>query len=90
MIIFIDDDFIVGDDYFANMESIFEQDDSIVGLSGNVVADGANSSGFTFEQGLRLAEQYVKARTLVGPRNGLHIWLQHGVSNRCYRLIAVR
>jgi GT2 family glycosyltransferase len=60
LIIFIDDDFIVGDDYFANMESIFEQDDSIVGLSGNVVADGANSSGFTFEQGLRFAEQYVK------------------------------
>ena len=60
LIIFIDDDFIVGDDYFANMESIFEQDDSIVGLSGNVIADGANSSGFTFEQGLRLAEQYVK------------------------------
>ena len=43
LIIFIDDDFIVGDDYFFNMESIFEQDDSIVGLSGNVIADGAGA-----------------------------------------------
>jgi GT2 family glycosyltransferase len=60
LLIFIDDDFIVGDDYFFNMESIFEQDDSIVGLSGNVIADGATSSGFTFEQGLRLAEQCEK------------------------------
>jgi GT2 family glycosyltransferase len=62
LIIFIDDDFIVGDDYFFNMENIFAQDDSIVGLSGNVIADGANSSGYTFEEGLRLAEQYEKKR----------------------------
>jgi GT2 family glycosyltransferase len=60
LIIFIDDDFIVGDDYFLNMESIFAQDDSIIGMSGNVIADGANSSGFTFEQGLQLAELYQK------------------------------
>ena len=58
MIVFIDDDFIVGDDYFLNMEEIFEQDVSIVGVNGNVIADGANSPGFTFEEGLRLVEQY--------------------------------
>jgi GT2 family glycosyltransferase len=62
LIAFIDDDFIVGDDYFLNLERLFEQDDSIVGLSGNVIADGANSSGFTFEEGLRLAEQYDEKR----------------------------
>ena len=43
---------------FLNMEKIFEQDDSIVGVNGDIVADGANSKGFTFEEGLRLAEQY--------------------------------
>ena len=58
VIVFIDDDFIVGNDYFLNMEKIFEQDDSIIGVNGEVIADGANSPGFTFEEGLRLAEQY--------------------------------
>src|ERR1700732_3773383 len=33
LIAFIDDDFIVGDDYFLNMESIFARDNSIVGVT---------------------------------------------------------
>jgi hypothetical protein len=40
------------------MESIFARDDSVVGVTGEVIADGASSLGFTFEEGLRLAEQY--------------------------------
>lgn len=62
VIVFIDDDFIVGDDYFLNMEKIFEQDDTIIGVNGDVVADGANSHGLTFDEGLRLAEQYRKRK----------------------------
>ena len=58
VVIFIDDDFIVGDDYFSNMELVFSQDSSIIGVTGAVIADGAKSPGFTFEEGLRLAEQY--------------------------------
>jgi len=58
LIAFIDDDFIVGDDYFLNMKRIFLQDDSIAGLNAEIIADGANSPGFTFDEGLRLAEQY--------------------------------
>jgi GT2 family glycosyltransferase len=58
VIIFIDDDFIVGDDYFLNLEMIFAQDNSIVGVNGMVIADGARSSGFTFDEGLQLAKQY--------------------------------
>jgi GT2 family glycosyltransferase len=59
-IAFIDDDFIVGDDYFLNMESIFARDVSIVGVTGEVIADGATSLGLTFEEGLQLAEQHGK------------------------------
>jgi glycosyltransferase involved in cell wall biosynthesis len=58
VIIFIDDDFIVGDDYFRRMESIFEQEPSIIGVNGHIVADGANSPGFTFEEGFQLLQQY--------------------------------
>jgi hypothetical protein len=58
VIVFIDDDFIVGTDYFLNVEKIFEQDESIIGLTGEVIADGANSAGLTFDEGLRLIEKY--------------------------------
>ena len=64
LIAFIDDDFIVGDDYFRNMEKIFEQDQSIVGVNADIVVDGANSQGFTFEEGLRLAEQYRRRKVV--------------------------
>lgn len=63
VIIFIDDDFIVGDDYFLNIESIFAQSDSIIGVNGEVIADGANSPGLTVDEGLRLAEQYDRRKT---------------------------
>jgi GT2 family glycosyltransferase len=58
VIVFIDDDFIVGTDYFLNLEKIFEQDKSIVGLTGEVIADGANTAGLTFDEGLRLTKKY--------------------------------
>jgi GT2 family glycosyltransferase len=60
VILFIDDDFIVGRDYFLNIERIFEQDASIAGVTGEVVADGAKSQGYTFQEGLQLVEQYEK------------------------------
>jgi GT2 family glycosyltransferase len=60
VIIFIDDDFIVGSDYFSNVEQVFEEDNSIIGLNGVVIADGATSPGFTFERGRTLAEKYSK------------------------------
>lgn len=63
VIVFIDDDFVVGDDYFLNLESIFADDNSIVGASGQVIADGANSPGFTFDEGARLVEQYDPRQT---------------------------
>ena len=63
VIAFIDDDFIVGHDYFHNMERLFEHDKSIIGINAEIIADGADSPGFTFEEGLRLAEQYRRQKT---------------------------
>ena len=60
VIVFIDDDFVVGRDYFLNLESVFQEDSSIIGVTGEVIADGASSAGLSFEEGLRLAEQYSK------------------------------
>ena len=63
VIAFIDDDFIVGHDYFHNMERLFEHDELIIGINAEIVADGADLPGFTFEEGLRLAEQYRRQKT---------------------------
>jgi hypothetical protein len=60
LISFIDDDFMVGHDYFANVASIFAREPSIAGVTGEVIADGATSAGLTFEQGLELVHQYSK------------------------------
>ena len=58
VVAFIDDDFIVGKDYFSSVRNIFAQNASIVGATGVVIADGAQSGGLTFEEGLRLVEQF--------------------------------
>jgi GT2 family glycosyltransferase len=63
VVVFIDDDFIVGDNYFLNLERIFGRDNSIIAVTGQVIADGANSPGFTFEEGLRMARQYMQRKT---------------------------
>ena len=63
VIAFIDDDFIVGHDYFHNMERLFEHDELIIGINAEIIADGADLPGFTFEEGLRLAEQYRRQKT---------------------------
>ena len=63
VIAFIDDDFIVGDDYFLTTERMFAQDASIIGVVGEIIADGANSPGFTFEEGLILVEQHAQRDT---------------------------
>jgi GT2 family glycosyltransferase len=60
LVSFIDDDFMVGHDYFANVASIFAREPSIAGVTGEVIADGATSAGLTFEQGLELVHQYSK------------------------------
>ena len=62
VIVFTDDDFVVGNDYFLNLERIFERDRSVVGVNGEVIADGANSPGLTFEEGLHLVEQHSRKK----------------------------
>jgi hypothetical protein len=53
---------LVGGDYFLNLERIFEQDDPIVGLNAEIVADGVKSAGFTFAEGLRLVQQFQRRK----------------------------
>lgn len=54
IICFTDDDFVVGGEYFANIEALFGSDDSLVGATGAVIADGAKSTGYSFDEGIRI------------------------------------
>ena len=63
LIAFIDDDFIVGESYFLNMERIFAQDKSIIGMNRRNHCRWCEFVGFTFEEGLQLAEQYEQRNT---------------------------
>jgi hypothetical protein len=57
IICFVDDDFVLGDDYFSNLETLFQRDDSLVGVTGAVIADGATSAGYTFAEGTRIVAE---------------------------------
>ena len=56
IVIFFDDDFVPAPDYLAQVEQIFHENPDIVGLTGNLIADGAHSTGFTLAEGCSLIE----------------------------------
>lgn len=54
VIVFLDDDFIPAPDYIAHVEALFAADPGLVGLTGDLLADGVQSGGFTVEQALQI------------------------------------
>jgi hypothetical protein len=50
IIVFFDDDFIPAPDYLANVERLFADHPGIVGITGELRADGVRSGGFTIEE----------------------------------------
>ena len=56
IVIFFDDDFIPADNYLEQVEEIFTTDPEIVGVTGNLMADGAHTGSLSFEQGLAILE----------------------------------
>lgn len=49
-VIFFDDDFIPAPDYIANVEWLLRMHPQIVGVTGNLLADGVLHGGYTIEQ----------------------------------------
>ncbi|WP_404479908.1 glycosyltransferase family 2 protein [Novosphingobium sp. BL-52-GroH] len=54
IIVFFDDDFIPAPDYLAQVEALFEAHPDIVGITGELRADGVREGGLTIEQALAL------------------------------------
>jgi len=57
VLLFLDDDFIMAPDYVAAVENLFASDCTIVGVTGDLIADGVRDGGITIEQALRLIDQ---------------------------------
>jgi glycosyltransferase involved in cell wall biosynthesis len=73
VVLFLDDDFVMAPDYLAAMEAIFLADPAIVGVTGNLVADGVRMGGFTVEEALALiARDAAGLDTALGPRAALY------------------
>ncbi len=53
ILLFLDDDFIIADDYLAEVEAVFCDYPDIVMTTGRVVADGIIGPGLSFEEALR-------------------------------------
>lgn len=54
VIMFFDDDFIPADDYLEMVERLFVAHPDVVGITGNLVADGIGGAGYTIEEAERL------------------------------------
>lgn len=56
LVIFLDDDFLLSDDYVEIAEVLFTKEADIVGATGRVVADGIHGPGITFEEAEAILE----------------------------------
>lgn len=50
ILVFLDDDFIPAPDFLANIESLFARHGDVVGITGELLADGIHHRGYTLEQ----------------------------------------
>lgn len=56
VIVFFDDDFMPALDFLAEIERIFSQNDDVVLVTGDVLADGAQGAGLDFPEGHRILD----------------------------------
>ncbi|MAL25177.1 MAG: glycosyl transferase family 2 [Croceicoccus sp.] len=49
-VVFFDDDFLVAHDFLQRLEQLFEGDPDLVGLTGWLIADGAQTGALTYEE----------------------------------------
>lgn len=66
LIFFLDDDFLLADNYLELAERLFREYPDIVGANGRVLADGVNGPGLAFEE----AEAILAADTTTPPYAG--------------------
>ena len=64
IVLFLDDDFVVADDYLAVLERFFAARLDLVGATGRVIADGIGGAGIAFDEAVALIAADVPERDL--------------------------
>jgi glycosyltransferase involved in cell wall biosynthesis/GT2 family glycosyltransferase len=57
IVVFFDDDFVAGDEWLSSAVQIFRDESQVIGLTGNVIADGIKGPGISFADALDLLRQ---------------------------------
>ena len=72
VVIFFDDDFVPADDYLEQVEEAFSSDASLVGLTGDLAADGINIGSIDFEDAVAELSELVPRPGNLRPRKALY------------------
>lgn len=73
IVVFLDDDFVPAPDFLRNVEQLFNDMPDVVGITGELVADGIHNLGYTIEQAQALiAERADKLDPGIKPRHALY------------------
>lgn len=73
ILVFLDDDFVPAPDFLANIESLFVQHGDVVGITGELLADGIHHQGYTLEQALDIIRDRSTDRdAAILPRQALY------------------
>ena len=86
VIVFFDDDYFPDVRYIENLEKIFLARPDVVGVTGFLLADGANGQGLSAEQGLKLVRA---APSSLGSVSDLKDWDSTYGCNMSFRLAAI-
>lgn len=84
IVAFFDDDFIAHPDWLAEAAQVFQDESSVVGITGHVIADGIKGPGIVFEE----AAQMVEAAAEVGARRWIEPFSPYGC-NMAFRMKAI-
>lgn len=57
VVLFLDDDFVPADDYLENLHRLMEADPALAGLTGILIADGAQTRPVRFEEAVAMIEE---------------------------------
>ncbi|MBY0383504.1 MAG: glycosyltransferase [Xanthobacteraceae bacterium] len=58
VVVFLDDDFWMAPDYLETVQNVFSSNPDVVAVTGNVIADGATSEGFSIDEADAMLQQY--------------------------------
>ncbi|QEE45368.1 glycosyltransferase [Rhizobium sp. WL3] len=84
IVAFFDDDFLAHPDWLAEAAQVFQDESSVVGLTGHVIADGIKGPGIAFDE----AAHMVVAVAEVGARRWIEPFSPYGC-NMAFRMKAI-